>query len=324
MRYMDRRPSLPDQLGLVRRGLKFSQLRLIAALRDFGQIGAAAEFLGMTQPGASRLLAQLEVLAEASLYTRHARGVTLTDAGRILADRAAQVLKDMELSGAEISEVVRGLSGSVRVGSVTGPSLDLLLPVVRDLREAYPEIDVGVEVETSQVLSEFLLAETLDFYIGRIPDGADARPFRFAPIGEEQISLLVRLDHPLTRKPDLTIEDCLDYDWVTQPPGGLLRRTAEDYLLARNLPLPPRVLSTASTLFTLAMINVTDAIAPLASAVADFFTQQAGLGSRLAKLPVAPDLAVKPYGLVQRSSDLLSPSAQRVFSLLESAAGRSG
>lgn len=302
--------------ALVRKGLKFSQLRLLAALRDLGQIGAAAQHVGLTQPAASRLLAQLEELAGVALYTRHARGVVLTEAGRVLAEQAASTLQGLDLANERIGQLVRGARGLVRVGSVTGPSLELLLPVLREARLAYPEIELAVEVGTSDRLSDLLLNRELDFYIGRIPERADAGFYELDVIGPEPISLVVRLGHPLVRQDRLQLRDCLDYDWVTQPPGGLLRRTAETYILGQGLPLPKRVLGTSSTLFTLAMLNETNAIAPLARAVADFFIARGALGSRLARLPVAEDMQVGDFGLVRRAGEAVSPSTERLLQML--------
>ncbi len=301
---------------LVRKGLKFSQLRLLAVLRETGQIGAAAQQVGITQPAASRLLAQMEEMIGAPIFKRHARGVTLTEAGAIMAEQAVRTLRELDLSQERVMQAVQGARGLVRIGSVTGPSLDLILPLVREMRVSAPAVELAVQVDTSDKLAEALLARDIDFYVGRIPDGANAGPFAVVDIGEEPIALVVRQDHPLTRVERLTLEQCVEYDWVSQPPGGLLRRTAEDYLLSRGLRLPRRILGTASTLFTLALIRKTNAIAPLAKAVADFFIDQSGLGSRLAILPVAPDLIVKTYSIVTRQDRDLSPAAEALLATL--------
>ena len=133
----------PDpQLGqhvLVRKGLKFSQLRLLAVLRETGQIGAAAQQVGMTQPAASRLLAQLEEMIGAPIFRRHARGVSLTEAGTIMADQAIRTLRELDLSQERVLQAVQGTRGLVRIGSVTGPSLALILPLVRELRVSLAE-----------------------------------------------------------------------------------------------------------------------------------------------------------------------------------------
>lgn len=304
--------------ALVRRGLKFSQLRLLAALDQMEQIGAAAAQIGITQPAASRLLAQLDTMVGTPLYTRQARGVALTEAGRILVSQAIETLRGLDRAHQRVEEARGGLRGHVRIGAVTGPALEILLPVLREARLAFPSIEVTVRVETSDNLAEALLADDLDFYIGRIPDKADTRPFAVEMIGAEPVSLLVRLGHPLARRSNASLRDCLQFDWVMQPPGGLLRRTAETYLLERGLPLPNRVISTPSTLFTLALVNDTNAIAPLARAVAHFFIRRAELGSRLETLPVADDMSVKDYGIVKRAGEVHRAVTDRMLQLVRS------
>ena len=301
---------------LIRKGLKFSQLRLIAALGDIRQIGAAAEAVGVSQPAASRLLSQLEATAGTPLHVRHARGIALTEAGRLLADHATAILQDLDRTHEQIAQIAGGVRGHVRIGSVTGPSLELVLPVLRELGTTFPDIEASVQVDTSDRLAEALLADGLDFYIGRIPDARDPRSFAIQMIGPEPIALMVREGHPLVRHPNPTLEDCLGYDWVMQPQGGLLRRTAEAYLLERGLPLPARVLGTGSILFTLAHVTGTDAIAPLARAMSDFFVDPATMGGRLAMLPVAPDMAVSDYGIVRRAVDRPTPATERVLEAL--------
>ncbi len=309
---------------LVRRGLKFSQLRLLAALREHGRIGAAAQQAGITQPAASRLLAQLDGLVGAPLYERHARGVTLTEAGRILADEACAALRGFDLAGQRIGQVVSGVRGHVRVGSVTGPALEILLPAIRAARDILPEIDPSVTIDTSDKLGELLRAEEIDFYIGRIPEGADARPYALREIGPEPVALIVREDHPLVGVDPLDLDQCLSHIWVMQPAGGLLRRTAETYLLAHGHRLPDRVVGTTSQLFTLALVQDSNAIAPLARAVADFFIARGGLGSRLARLPVATDMQVPDYGLITRAPLDLTPAALRLYGLVAAECRRDG
>ncbi len=308
---------------LIRRGLKVSQIRLLAALRETGQISAAAQMVGMTQPAASRLLGQLEDLAGTPLHERHPRGIALTEAGRILADEAMSTLRGFDLAGQRIGEAVSGLRGAVRLGSVTGPSLEIVLPALRTARRSLPRVEISILVDTSDRLGESLLSREIDFYIGRIPHQADARSFSLEAIGPEPISLVVRQDHPLTRDAPLDIARCLGYDWVLQPPGGLLRRTVETYLMERGFGLPDRVIGTTSQLFTLALVHETNAIAPLARAVADFFIDRGALGSRLARLPVAADLRVADYALISRAEEILSPAAAGIRALVAAEASQS-
>ena len=217
---------------LVRKGLKFSQLRLLAVLRETGQIAAAANQVGMTQPAASRLMSQLEEMIGAPIFRRHARGVSLTEAGNIMADQAVRTLRELDLSQERVAQAIQGLGGRVRMGSVTGPSLELILPLVREVRVSTPAVELAVQVDTSDKLAEALLARELDFYVGRIPDGASAQPFAIVEKWRRADRAVgARRSFPLQRIENVTLPTVAsNIDWVfPQPPGGPLRRTAEDY-----------------------------------------------------------------------------------------------
>ncbi|SFH63336.1 LysR family transcriptional regulator [Albimonas pacifica] len=314
----DRLPEDPSRRDeLLRRGLRLPQLRLLAALAETGRISAAAAQVAITQPAASRLLAELERMVEAKLYDRHARGVTLTDAGRLLAARAAIVLRQLDQGHVEIQEMTRGARGLVRIGAVTGPALEIVVPVIRELRVTYPEIEIAVQVDTSDKLADQLLKLELDFYIGRLPEEVDARAVSMRPIGPEPVSLVVRREHPLTRRDPVLLTDCLAFDWVMQPPGGLQRRTVESYLLETGNPLPRRILGTSSVLLTLALISNTNAIAPLSRAVATFYAGAGGPGGGIHLLSIADEMAVTPFSLIRRAGETASPPAARVLGLIE-------
>ncbi|WP_172330935.1 LysR family transcriptional regulator [Mangrovicoccus sp. HB161399] len=300
----------------IRRGLRFSQLRLLVALKETGQVSAAASQLAITQPAASRLMAELERLSEARLYDRHARGVTLTEAGERLAGRARAVLSQLDDAHVEMQDLARGAQGEVRIGAVTGPALELVLPAIRELRVTFPEIRISVQVDTSDKLAEGLSVRGLDFYIGRLHENIDSRLVEMQLIGPEPVALIVRRHHPLTRSGPATLEDCLAFDWVMQPPGGMQRQTVEQYLLERGLSLPDRILGTASLLLTLALISETNAIAPVARAVARFFAESQSLGGNIAILDIDSDMSVAPYSLIRRRDRDLSAAAERVFALI--------
>ena len=302
---------------LIQRGLRFSQLRLIVSIQDTGQISSAAGLLGITQPAASRLLADLEKATACKLYERHPRGVVLTEAGIAFAARARATLHELDGAFADLSLMNAGARGVVRIGTVTGPGLELIMPIIRELRITYPDIEFDVLVDTSDKLSEALLAHDLDFYIGRLLATMDPRAVTLRPIGPEPLALIVRAGHSLLNKPDLTLKDCLDYDWIMQSQTGLLRRTAEKYIMEHGLQPPMRVVSTSSLLMTLALISETNAIAPIARSVGDLFTKSSRLGSNIRTLDLAQDMIVEPYSLIQRRGYEPTPAVQRVLTQLE-------
>lgn len=303
-------------INLLQRGIKLQHLRLIAQLRKTAQISAAAEAMNISQPAASRLAGEIEHISDIKLYNRHPRGIELTEAGLRFATRAQSILEGLLIAGREIAELSNGTAGSVSIGSVTGPAIEFILPVLKQMRESHPLVEISVTVDISEVIAQDLLSNRIDFYIGRFPVHDDPRQFQASVIGEEPIDLVVRQDHPLTKKTDLNLTDCLSYDWVMQSNEGLINKTVDDYLMKQGLHLPNKILSTSSLLLSLATILETSAIVPISRAVADFFGSGNNLNGRIVSLPVARDLSVSSCSLIKMEETVLSPAAQVFYDLL--------
>lgn len=189
--------------------------------------------------------------------------------------------------------------------------------MLREVQQTTPQISLSVQVDTSDTLAEGLTAQRLDFYIGRLHPTLDPACVTLRPIGPEPIALIVRAGHPLLDQDRVTLRDCLDHDWVMQPPGGLQRRTVEHHLLERGLRLPERVLGTSSLLLTLALVCDSDAVAPLSRAVARFHARPGQTGSQIRILDSITGIAVAPYALIRPRERRLSAAAERVLALIE-------
>jgi DNA-binding transcriptional LysR family regulator len=299
---------------LLRRGLKMAHLRLLAALGATGQMGAAAAQMGITQPAASRLMAEVERISGAVLHQRTGRGLVLTPGGAALARRAAQVLIEIEDAGRELAEIAGGQGGQVRLGAVTGPAMDRVLPAMTRLRATEAPLQVEVVVATSDVLCAQLLAGRLDFALARLPPGDDAARLRFVHLGSEPVRLLVRRGHPLLAMCTVGTTELMAHDWIMPPAGSILHRTVVDRLRLLGLPQPPGMLTTSSFLFTLALLQQSDAIAPLARAVTDRFATDPD--APYVVLPADLGIEVAPYGLITRVGAGLTPAAERVLALV--------
>lgn len=303
---------------LLRRGLKISHLRLLAALGDSGQVGVAARAMGISQPAASRLMAEVERITATPLHQRTGRGIALTPGGAALARRAARVLIEIEDAGRELAELAGGTGGQVRLGAVTGPAMDRVLPALAAARDALPGIEVEVVVATSDLLCAQVLAGRLDFALARLPDDDTAAGLRFRLAEAEPVVMVARQGHPLMAGP-VTAQDLLAQDWVMPAQDAILRRTVSARLRGLGLPDPRVRVATASFLLTLALLQASDAVAPVARAVADRFAQDPGAG--LGVLPLDLGLAVAPWGLVTRAGADLTPAAERLCDLVMAAGG---
>jgi DNA-binding transcriptional LysR family regulator len=302
---------------LMRRGLKMTHLRLFTVLAQTGQISAAANALAISQPAASRLAAEAERIAGARLYERTSHGIALTAAGTAFANRAKRMLLEVEETERELTEILKGNTGKVNIGTVTGASVEHVLPAIRQARLHLPKVTVNVEVSTSDVLAPALLEGNLDFILARLPKDHDPRLFEARFVGPEPISLIVRRGHPLLRRPEVAMERLMEFDWVLPLEGALLRTTLEATLLARGMSLPRKVLNTSSFLMTIVTVNQTNAIAPIATSVARFFSSQSGMSSAIAELAVDLPLEVEPYALITMAGRELTPAAKAMYEFID-------
>jgi DNA-binding transcriptional LysR family regulator len=205
--------------------------------------------------------------------------------------------------------------GHVRIGSVTGPALDRVLPALHSERHLHPNVSVEVMVLASDALCDQLLAGRLDFAVARLPEGPRTEPLTFLPMEAEPIALIARRGHPLLRKPGpVSPEDTLAYDWVMPSPDSLLTRTVMARLHALGLPNPTQRLLTASFLLTLAVLQQSDAIAAVSLASATQFAT--GEAAAFDLLPVDLGVEVEPFGLITRERVSLTPASQRFADLI--------
>ncbi|MEO8530850.1 MAG: LysR family transcriptional regulator [Deltaproteobacteria bacterium] len=305
------KPNLqPAKTGLITRGLKLNHLRLVVALARSGQISQAADELGLTQPAASRLTAEISRIVGHQVHRRTGKGIALTPAGLALAERARRALIEIGDAARDLDEGASGNSGQVRIGSVTGPSIEYILPILRDVRRESPSVSIDVEVAPSDVLGDMLLEGKLDFSLSRYPNDRDPTLFHGIPIGDEPISIIVRRGHPLLGPRKVALADMLAFDWVLPAEGAILRRTVARVMHAAGLPAPTAGVVTSSFLLTLGVIKETDALAPVATSVARYLlTSQ----SDIAILQTEAIFSVDTYMLLTRRGQLQTPAAAMVM-----------
>jgi DNA-binding transcriptional LysR family regulator len=160
----DGRPALPGPLAGV-------GLRQLTYLREAGRLGsftAAASVLGVSQPALSQSLAELERRVGVPLFESAGRGRRLTSDGREVLRFAERVLVEAADLRDRLDALARGEAGTLRVGMIDAASLYVLPDVIRAYRDAHPEVDLQVRVDTSNALLTRLRAFELDmvFVIG--------------------------------------------------------------------------------------------------------------------------------------------------------------
>lgn len=190
--------------------LDVSRLRVLVAVARTGSVTAAAKELHYSQPSVSHHLARLEAETGARLVQRAGRGVRLTEAGRKLAERGAEILGRLDAAEAELSAHVGLSQGRVRLAAFPS-ALGTFVPRAASLLAArHPGLRVSLTEAEPPEAVRMLRAGYVDVAV-IFRYGADTGD-------EEDVRTLRLLDEPsylVTAEetgPDLAAH--ADADWI--------------------------------------------------------------------------------------------------------------
>jgi DNA-binding transcriptional LysR family regulator len=130
--------------------MELRHLRYFVAVAHEGHITRAAEKLRMQQPPLSQQIRALEREIDATLFTRHPRGVSLTAAGRAFLADAEAILSDVEHAKLRARRTARGEVGRIAVGFTTSaPFHPLVARAMREFRLKRPDVSFVLEESSS-------------------------------------------------------------------------------------------------------------------------------------------------------------------------------
>ena len=124
--------------------LDVNRLRVIDAVARHGSVTAAARELHYSQPSVTHHLSRLEAETGAQLLQRVGRGVRLTPAGQLLADRATEILGRIDAANAELSAHVGLTAGRVRLAGFSSAIASLVPSAVAALTGRHPGLEISL------------------------------------------------------------------------------------------------------------------------------------------------------------------------------------
>ena len=124
--------------------LDVTRLRVIDAVARHGSVTAAARELHYSQPSVTHHLARLEAETGAQLLQRAGRGIRLTEAGRLLADRAAEIIGRIDAVDAELAAHVGLNAGRIRLAGFSSAIGALVPRAVAALAAKHPGLQISL------------------------------------------------------------------------------------------------------------------------------------------------------------------------------------
>src|SRR5215471_13143236 len=180
--------------------LDVTRLRVLVAVAQHGSVTAAARALNYAQPSVSHHLARLEAETGARLTQRSGRGIQLTDAGRLLAGRAEEILGRLDAAERELTAHVEQRQERIRLAGFASALATIVPAALSRLAAGHPGIDLLLAEAEPPEAMRMLRAGQVDvaLVVRHLQDGTPVGPptaaegARTRLILDEQIHLVTR------------------------------------------------------------------------------------------------------------------------------------
>jgi molybdate transport repressor ModE-like protein len=175
--------------------LDVTRLRVLAAVARHGSVTAAAKSLNYAQPSVSHHLARLEAETGTRLVERSGRGVKLTDAGRLLAGRAEEILGRLDAAEQELAAHVGQREERIRIAGFPSALATVVPAAAARLRAEHPGVELLLAEAEPQGAVRMLRAGRVDVALvfSYVQHGTAGKPAAAGHPGDEDDGVRARL-----------------------------------------------------------------------------------------------------------------------------------
>ncbi|MGM0877328.1 MAG: LysR family transcriptional regulator [Bacillota bacterium] len=181
------------------------KLAYFLAIAEEGNITKAAERLHIAQPPLSHQLKLLEEELGIILLDRNTRKIQITDAGRLLQNRAKQIIELVDRTRKELKDLKEGLQGTLSIGTISSVGEMLLPDKIQNFHRNYPGVDFRIKESSTFEILELVKGGIVEIGIIRTPFNQDT--FECIPLPDEPMvaGALESVWHDDSKCLDLTV-----------------------------------------------------------------------------------------------------------------------
>ncbi|MCL6264262.1 LysR substrate-binding domain-containing protein [Craterilacuibacter sp. RT1T] len=172
-------------------------LRVVETVARYRSFTAAAERLHKVPSAISYTVRKLEENIGTQLFTREGKQVELTSEGRYFLDHARDILRDLEMLQADITQLHGGVEKQLRIGLNNLLNDEPLAEMAGELQQRFPACQQSYRTEVYNGVWDALLDKRIDLALGApnvLPQGAD---LKYLPMGEVHWDFVLSPQHPL-------------------------------------------------------------------------------------------------------------------------------
>lgn len=203
------------------------QLEYFVRVAELGSFTRASSMLDIAQPALSRQVRLLEVELRQNLLIRNGRGVTMTDAGRLLLDHSRGILHQVERAREDLGRVRGALAGRVAVGLPPSIAKVMTVALTREFRKRLPDASLSIGEGLSHAMQELLLAGQLD--IALLYNPSLSPNLDLIPLMSEELCLIMPRT-PKARNTPIKLADVAELPLVIPGRPNAIRMLVESQM----------------------------------------------------------------------------------------------
>lgn len=201
--------------------MNIRDLKYLVALEDLRHFGKAAKACFVSQPTLSMQIKKLEETLGVQLLERTNKSVLLTDIGKVVAERARQILSQIDEIRHLADQLQDPYSGELKMGVIPTVAPYLLPHIIPKLSAAFPKLSLYLLEEQTLSLVEKLKHGKIHAAILALP--VPEPRFSHIPLFEEEFLLAVSRHHPLAKNKTIKQRDLVDNNLLLLEEGHCMR-----------------------------------------------------------------------------------------------------
>lgn len=230
------------------------QIRHFLVAYDIGTFAGAAARLGLSQQAISKSILRLEEQLGVRLFERDGRRVRPTAYAELFLPHARTIVAEADRFRADLSDMLGGRHGRLRIGVGPSAAADVLASAVRELTQERPEIRLSVSAGIYEMMVEDLILGRLDVFVSMRQVDRHNPLIREEILGDVRYIVVAGSSHPLAGACKVSLRDLSRERWVVGSNIGAVERSIDESFLGVGARLRPEI-ETTSVLFTLALLD---------------------------------------------------------------------
>ena len=294
------------------RNLNVRQMLDLLAIVEQGGVTAAAKTLNVSQPALTRSIQQLEDSLDVELLAREGRGVVPTRFGLSLAEHARTIEAELRHATRNLSDLRTVEAGHLVIGASPTGLATLVGPTLSRLHDEIPGLTVEVRNDPFEIQLDDLDNGEIDIVIGALWGAKTHEHLVEEILFQNSMSVILRSDHRLTRRKNLSFSDLTDETWIIARGSAAIRQLVANEFRFEGSELPVFTIETDSMLCVKSLLLASDFIS---ANPAELFATEIERGV-LATLPLRWHSGTRPIGFTLREHGTITPALAALIDIL--------